>query len=178
MRGGNAGRWSGGAGPAPSPSSQTGTKEQSPPRDQGGTAPHGGRRGAPPPRTPQLPLAEAASSGARRMTSRSRKAGGCHGDTWASLPLGRSTLSARASGSAGTGTRPSEGSRRGCTSPAPTSAGFNGHFRSRGESPSPRSSCPANARNYGSQNAPRRRTPFPRAPVGRGREFSAPVSGF
>lgn len=42
-------------------------------------------RGAPPSRTPQLPPAEAVPSRARRVTSRDRRAGGCHGDTWASL---------------------------------------------------------------------------------------------
>lgn len=75
----------------------------------------------PPSRTPQLPPAEAASSPVRRVTSRGRKPRGCHGDTWASLPLGRSTHSDPASGSDGTITRPSEGSQRGCTSSAPTS---------------------------------------------------------
>lgn len=55
------------------------------------------------------------------MTSHGCQAGGCHGDTWASLPLGRSTRSDPASGSARTITRPSGGSRGGCTSPTPTS---------------------------------------------------------
>ncbi|XP_035566442.2 uncharacterized protein LOC119870416 [Canis lupus familiaris] len=100
-----------------------------------------GPRGALPPRTPRRPPAEAATSPATRVTSRGREADGCHGDTWASLPLGRSAHSDPASGSTGTITRRREGSRGGYTSPAPTSfhayCRFNSHFRSRGENPAP-----------------------------------------
>lgn len=163
LRSGKAGRWTSRAGPGSSPSSQTGTKEQSPPRDQAGTAPHWRRRGAPPSRTPQLPPVEAASSKARRVTSRGRRAAGCHGDTWVSLPLQQSTHSDPGSGSSGTITKSSSESQRGWTSSAPTS--FHAYGRLQRPLPvvprEPRPYlpaaflCPADILDYDSQNAPR-----------------------
>lgn len=109
MRGRKAGRRRAGRGPAP----------VLPPRPEqknkavlgiGAEPPAPRRRGAPPFRTPRLPPAEAAPNGARRVTSRGQRAGGCHGDTWASLPRLRSN-SDRRSGSAGKLTKPRERTR-------------------------------------------------------------------
>lgn len=192
LRGGNAGRCTSRAGPF-QPFLPDRNKRTKPSKGSGRTRPARRRRGAPPSRTPRLPPAEAASSQVRRVTSRGRKAGGCHGDTWASLPLGRATLSDPASGSAGTIATPREGSRRGCTSPTPTS--FHAYCRlqrplpvARRE-PRPRSSRAFDrTRRTGRTTIPRMphdtELHFPEASATRkvshwmGREFSPPVTGF